>query len=1269
MGPPKSCLLFIFILPFIFLSCADSRNKVIGHPDILFHLSFDLGIDADIARGDANPLQAAGPVRVGPGGYRGRCAYIGHGSGLSYAAPGNIYAEKGTMSLWLKLDEPAGRVGFNILPVSYAQRSNWDFSFARIIWNGSSLAADLEDRNLERHSVEASGENLLVQNVWTHLALTWDERKGMHFYINGELAGEAAKQMHLAANLSQIGILVNELAPHMGIAGSEIKAFVDEVMIFGFALTPGQIAALAGGKIPVADEEPKGFSSGHWIERYGWTGVGDIPLLGEIGRLRLVGLSGAQDLGKFWMKGSDGKRETTWPPLMNHGYHDEGQRICFKVADEPFNLIRITGNFSGRVYALRGKKRELLLERQPGAGELSWLRIAGEPRHADSLALERESGVLGDIRLMFADKAVGDWKEVESYVLSGLGEHSAPDGFEEMVAGRFPRGQRATLVAVKGGKAESAGQKKVVPGYPIAHLAIPGRSEDFALGAVSLELGGIASRLPAGEEIIFNLVLRDPLYPQRSLIEADLRLGGGTGANSQIILDARNVLVPGGKPLWLTVAANNPDFSSNWLDGNSVSLNLVDMPQALAEHLPDRETQLKDSFQMLSEARRWMRLRGSEDTEEPSVVKKEEDGGQLLFEPARRRRNARSLRRQVTLIDELFLTLEDLQYFDPENEIAAAYRGWIFRRQQPPEYDQPRPPSADVPLWAFQQNLLVAKFRHIVDWWIDNRQIETGEFGGGLGDDTDLIQNWPAVALMGGSLDKIRRSQELVVEACYNSGKVVDGMNRRRTDALHAYEEGMNAVPLALLLDYGNPQVVERLMATSRHYARLTGVNPAGHRHFRSYRYSADDLVEEGIHARQDLYSVLLLHLGLYLGWFNGHPATVGLMAEYADGLLEHWQQETYPDLAVEIMFPTDEVLNNGRPESGLAHLFWGLYELTGQRKYLWLQEKALENGDWSFAEALNARWVDEMEEQLDTASLLAYARDNDIWNHNLQTDENGLLARQVAWEQTGEKKYLEDYQAALIKHLDQNMYLYTEAHQYTDRIWLLSRVIQRARLGGVCHRRNYIYPGHAISWENTGGQLAALVTDSGQDKLECLVYNLGKIARKTTMRVWRLAPGTYQLNVGPDRDGDDEMDRVTGTRIVNLLRGDALELDLPPEQLQVVSLSLIEPGTPVHERADLAISEQDLEYDKKQKAVAVTVHNLGLKPTGEFTVRLTDRRGKTVGEKKMGSIEAPLDFYPKVAKVIFDKLPGATGLNVILDPDDELEEITDLNNSAELAR
>ena len=219
------------------------------------------------------------------------------------------------------------------------------------------------------------------------------------------------------------------------------------------------------------------------------------------------------------------------------------------------------------------------------------------------------------------------------------------------------------------------------------------------------------------------------------------------------------------------------------------------------------------------------------------------------------------------------------------------------------------------------------------------------------------------------------------------------------------------------------------------------------------------------------MYSQLIWHPGLYLAWYNHNPLALRWLTEYADALLAHWEKDRYPMLARGIRFFSDEVVSRGLPNAEVVNLMWGVYRLTGNEKYLWLIDTLLKSGNVDRAEVTNGRWLEFVDSGLYRDTLLDEVRKRNIWDHNLQTDETGLLARQYAFELTGEKKQVEDYQAALIKHLSQNMTLYTEAEPSTDAVWLPQRAAQRARLGGVAHFRHCIYPGNAISWEGTDGE------------------------------------------------------------------------------------------------------------------------------------------------------------------------------------------------------
>jgi hypothetical protein len=72
---------------------------------------------------------------------------------LAWRAPGNIYAERGTLSFFWRSRYPVGPTPFPIFRVSFADHSSWDGVWLRIDWSGEGYEAFITDINLSRARV------------------------------------------------------------------------------------------------------------------------------------------------------------------------------------------------------------------------------------------------------------------------------------------------------------------------------------------------------------------------------------------------------------------------------------------------------------------------------------------------------------------------------------------------------------------------------------------------------------------------------------------------------------------------------------------------------------------------------------------------------------------------------------------------------------------------------------------------------------------------------------------------------------------------------------------------------------------------------------------------------------------------------------------------------------------------------------------------------------------------------------------------------------
>jgi hypothetical protein len=363
-------------------------------------------------------------------------------------------------------------------------------------------------------------------------------------------------------------------------------------------------------------------------------------------------------------------------------------------------------------------------------------------------------------------------------------------------------------------------------------------------------LDGVAIDLPAlhvtpGKSglIPLNIRIKDPIWPARDMIDVSVSVLPGQART--LWLDLRDRILSNDS-LYLTVASGAADFNAASLDGTRIRLVFKPRAEALKEHVPDRLQQVKDNWAYLVEE------------------------------------HTASMR--AGLYARLHGDVTDLLRVDPDNLEGRTYWADIdYRPENLPPVALPAV-AQGVPGWAARQLQDLALVRHFVDWWIDERQVPYGDFGGGISDDTDLTQQWPGVALMGVEPDKLNASLRALSDAVYKNGMIVNGLGYITTDELHAYEEGLNSNAQRLYLNWGEPRAVERLMENTRALQGIILKNPAGHMHFASNWYGGRKVYREGPWEWQKPYSFSVMHGPILMGLYNGNPAAKGLVTGVMDG-------------------------------------------------------------------------------------------------------------------------------------------------------------------------------------------------------------------------------------------------------------------------------------------------------------------------------------------------------------------------------------------------
>ena len=1248
----------LLLLPAILPAVSARESLAEGSASPLFYASFEKRVLADQAEGDAAPLGNRG-ASIARRGRQGRALFLDWGAQLSFAAPGNIYPEQGTLSFWWQLDEPPGKSPFSIIRISTRQLHSPQHLFAHLFWTGQTLKLRLFDRDSRILEADAGTQPGVVAGRWLHVAFTWNELEGLRFYMDGREVGNRLGQFHSGRWLDQIGIHTQALTPYYR-TSNERRAYMDEFRTFAEALSPGAIANLSqlgagrAGRHPSAKKVDAELRSGHWADRFGWNNPEALlPLTAPVS-IRPLRFRSARDLKRDSPAAVDGFSDSSWPPAMK-GYPQEGRVLRLEVPRETFNHLSLHGNLKGKIHASEGRRRPLLWDLSPQRG-VETVKLLDEPLSAPWIEVERESGQLREFSLLSIRDAPADATEgAESGWLTfrllpvelaaGLPGQSARQVRSffgrrtDLRTAFLPRDREAWVAVPEESYQAPSAPLETSPTQGFRHIFLPPLLSHTVVKAIRIRLDGAGQDTSLESRVRWTV--KDPILPQRDVVSLDFRWSAEEPAEFE--LDLSDCFLPAGQPLWMTVASDRIDFARKHFENAE-----IEMRTATEWRLPGKQARPADLF-----ADRYLLIR------------------QGLRRLTRRldwmSMDLASARRNFSSVDETFRLVEGLLQSRPKDPLGLSFKGLLQPDSIPPEYREKSPSPPAYPQWAVQQKRLVDHFRHIAHWWIENRQLRSGAFGGGLQGDTRLAAHWPGIALMDGPAPRLKQSLVSLIEARLRDGTLQMGLNRQVQPVRQAYLAGLNLAPMLTLLDYGNPRWIEMLMETSRHLDRLTAANPADHRHFQSSRMSATESVRQGIYAREEAWSPLLWHSALALADYNRNPILVDQLKEYAAARLDHWQKDRYPRLTLAIQFPTDETVSRGLPGPPLLDLMWGVFRLTGDPEYLWPLSRLVKSGHTDTAQTVAARWQPFLSEAAGPAPFLRLLPKLNLWNRHLHFREAGLLARQYAFEATGRRDYLLDYQAALLKHLEQNRILLTEAELSPAGVHIPHRATQRARLGGIAHADPQIYAGHVLSWENTRGQVAALVSLAKPDELEVTVFNLGETLHDVRLRVWRLENGTYEVTEGLDLNDDGQVDLGLNRRTMRLKRHGSVPLTLRGGKTTIVKIRQEAKGTPIWQLPDLALGPQDFRYQADSDRGEVTLHNLGSAPSPPFRLQIRNARGDVILERRISSLPAPLDLHPKTTVVPLSGLRSAGGgprlhLQLLVGPG--VEEITARNNS-----
>jgi catechol 2,3-dioxygenase-like lactoylglutathione lyase family enzyme len=1246
-------------------------------PGLLFYLSGNQNFKADFSAGGKPDPNFLRDVRLIDDGAKGPGFECGNDQLFTYWAPGNIYAERGTLSFFWRSRDAVGKTEFPIFRVGFADHSSWDMVWLRIDYNGHGFDAFVTDVNLARIRVSCTLTPFPKPDTWTHIAFTWDETTGIRFYINGKLAGLRDSVTVLSTGLDQFGPHSRIISPlqvqsaYNFVRGGDI----DEIRIYDRMLPNENIVELSKGfAAGTIDQTTRSLDNiqwrSEWRLRYGWNRENDLPpyLNQPATKVRKVEIRDVYDLKRWWGKATDGIRETTWPGVYNRSrlpgrndyfqlpdwdcYSLSGKSVTFFMPDETWNHVEISGGAwgtlslagSSQIQRPRGQEKTFHRIAEPvRGGKIQFVNAEQENTIGELSAYNVESGKepAGVPTVQYS--LVPATETVSEHVRSPV----------EFVNGRYLPDERSMMIAMPS-PAQQAKPVKGPPSLPLVHVLIPCDSRIGPDGAaldssynwkcIDGGLDGIAIDLPPlnvkptdGQFIPMNIQIKDPNWPARNMLDFSFSVKPNEART--LWLDTRDRILSKGKSLYLTLASASPEFGPESLEGARIRLIFKSSKDAFREHVADRFTQVRDNYAHWTEER----------TTDP----------------------------RLNLYNRLMADLNDLLAADPKHYPGQTYWHDLDRSSTKPAFVHTVCPEG-VPLWAHRQIEDLRYFKRFVLWWIDHRQIGNGELGGGLSDDDDLTNCWPAAALMGTDPDKIQAAVRSLVDAIYDEGMFTNGLPTIQTDGLHAHEEGIEAQAQGMLVEYGSPKQLERMMETVKSLdERVILKNKAGHRHFRSSYFSGTKLADEGVWEWSlQPQEFLLLQPALTLAEYNGNPRARRLAIDVADGLLAHARKDENGKIVIDyqVNFSSDSSRPSPLGSRGMLaasmgdgatiststaglQLLWSVYNMTGDKKYLL---PLLDLGE----EVLSILCPD----VIDQLGL------RNTWGKRIlgkTTPEKGPhLFRHIAWQLSGNKAYLENYYAEQAEESALREYINTEGSLWSDRVFAANRELQRSRLGGVALVRGAIHTGHVVSWKfkspSREESAAILVPLATSKEIKIIVFALDQKPVEVSMTAWNIEPGTWEIVQGIDANGDENADTVLSVTTLPLERSRSIDLKFDPRKTTILILRLQTSSTPYVQRPDLGISKEDVQL--QDNMLRVRVHSLGSVASHSTRIALMEN-GKTIAIAPVPGLPAPQDLMPKYADVLLP-VPPSTQLQkciVRIDPQKTLNEITLMNNTIDL--
>lgn len=555
------------------------------------------------------------------------------------------------------------------------------------------------------------------------------------------------------------------------------------------------------------------------------------------------------------------------------------------------------------------------------------------------------------------------------------------------------------------------------------------------------------------------------------------------------------------------------------------------------------------------------------------------ESGGVWNAPERRRQFLRKARRFLEAAKEAF----------PKNRIVRMYLG------EPIASAKRYSPVPGAPEWAVHQREGLERLGDIIEWWIDNRMQENGEYGGGWGDDCEMWRWWVPV-LIGFDDPKITHAQERFSNALLSQPHLKDGYMTWLTDVEHSAEDSSDAMTPMMHLNPDNELWQKRVRRLTELMETLwTGRNDRGLLQFKSTYFSVNQVDTLPRRACDTVYHPRAMQPVLLYWQRTGDERLGSLFAAWMDTWVDATARRERGKPAG--IIPSAIHWPNGRV-GGVGSDWWDPRNHPEATLYRWPSAMGMMTNTLllSYYMTNNPRYLEPIRSMASIRLKYLKAPPTDpppagteawcasklnmsgvIAKHKFLTDStefDELLAREsapyVAFRLRGDR---EDLVKALRNNTEAfsiNFEGYTSEVRYTDRVLrfpalfrkgvMLNEAVEAIRSpnpgllystatgdpGGAGY-----FPLNAVRWLTPPREIAALVTESGGNRLTAELFHFGEEKRQMMAELYLLAQGKYAFEILAERGPHHKVETKQEFAVKGLRT--RISFTLPPRKLCVL--------------------------------------------------------------------------------------------------------------------